>query len=303
MSGRHSKNDLERTADDDVLHDLEDRWEEPSASALRWHKDLDVRELDCDSTPGWDGDREEAERLIAAHATELDDLQERLFADGRTGGGRAVLLMLQGLDTAGKGGIVRHVIGLVDPQGVQHHAFGVPTEEEAKHDYLWRIRRALPKPGYIGVFDRSHNEQVLVVRVEGLEPEETWQKHYDEINAFEAEVAAAGTTIVKIALIVSKDEQKARLAERLERPDKYWKYNPGDLETRAKFADYLDAYQDMLERTSTDVAPWHVVPADKKWFARLAVTELVLSALRALDLGWPPAEFDVEEQKKLLEEN
>jgi polyphosphate kinase 2 (PPK2 family) len=162
------------------------------------------------------------------------------------------------------------------------------------------VRNALPKPGYIGVFDRSHYEQVLVVRVDKLEPVRTWRAHYEEITAFEAEVAASGTTIVKVALFVSKDEQKERLAERLERPDKHWKYNPSDLRTRANFDAYLDAYQEMLERTSTDVAPWHVVPADRKWYARLAVTELLLDALRGLDLGWPEADFDVAEQKRLL---
>ncbi|ACZ30901.1 protein of unknown function DUF344 [Xylanimonas cellulosilytica DSM 15894] len=302
MSGRHSKHDLETTPDDKLLRKLEAKWEDSPTRVLRWHKGLDVRGLDCNSAPGWDGDKDDGGALVAAHAEELSELQERLFADGRSGGSRSVLLVLQGLDTSGKGGIVRHVVGLVDPQGVQHRAFGVPTAEEASHGYLWRIRNALPRPGYIGVFDRSHYEQVLVVRVEGLEPEETWRAHYDEINAFEAEVAAAGTTIVKVALIVSKDEQKARLTERLERPDKYWKYNPGDLTTRARFGDYLDAYQELFEKTSTDVAPWHVVPADKKWYSRLAVTELLLGALRSLDLGWPPADFDVEEQQRLLAE-
>ena len=282
---------------------LEKHWETPAAEALRWRPGLDVRTLDCQSTPGFTGDKEAGEALVAAHADELSELQERLFADGRSDGSRSVLLVLQGLDTSGKGGIVRHVVGLVDPQGVKHRSFGVPTAEEAAHGYLWRIRNALPSPGMIGVFDRSHYEQVLVVRVDGLEPEETWRAHYDEINAFEAEVAAAGTTIVKVALFVSKDEQKARLTERLERPDKHWKYNPGDLKTRAHFDEYLDAYQEALEKTSTDVAPWHVVPADRKWFARLAVSELLLDALRSFDLGWPEADFDVEEQKRLLAES
>ena len=289
-----------KTTDDKAPGALERLWERQPATALRWHPGLDVRDLDCRSTPGFAGEKEDGEALVAAHADELSELQERLFAEGRSGGSRSVLLVIQGLDTAGKGGIVRHVVGLVDPQGVAIRGFGVPTEEEAAHGYLWRIRRALPAPGYLGVFDRSHYEQVLVVRVDELEPEETWRAHYGEINDFEAEVAASGTTIVKVALFVSKDEQKARLAERLERPDKHWKYNPGDLTTRANFGKYLDAYQDLLERTSTDVAPWHVVPADRKWFARLAVTELLLGALRSLDLRWPQADFDVEEQKRLL---
>ncbi|MCL1871492.1 MAG: polyphosphate kinase 2 family protein [Promicromonosporaceae bacterium] len=303
MSGRHTRHDLERTADDDALRDLEKMWHDSPERDLRWHPGLDVHDLDCNSTPGYDGNKGDGEALVAAHAAELDDLQERLFAEGRSGGSRSVLLVLQGLDTAGKGGIVRHVVGLVDPQGVAHRAFGVPTEKEAAKGYLWRIRNALPTPGMIGVFDRSHYEQVLVVRVDELEPEETWRAHYDEINEFEAEVAASGTTIIKVALMVSRDEQKKRLTQRLERPDKYWKYNPADLKARRQFGAYLDAYQELLERTSTDVAPWHVVPADKKWFSRLAVSELLLAALRSLDLGWPPADFDVEEQKRLLAES
>ncbi|MDR2722921.1 MAG: polyphosphate kinase 2 family protein, partial [Cellulomonadaceae bacterium] len=216
---------------------------------------------------------------------------------------RSILLVLQGLDTAGKGGIVRHVVGLVDPQGVSIHGFGVPTKEEASHGYLWRIRNALPAPGKLGVFDRSHYEQVLVVRVDGLEPEDTWRAHYDEINAFEAEVAAAGTTIVKCAMFVSTDEQRKRLQERLDRPEKNWKYSPGDIDTRRKFGQYLDAYHDLLRFTSTDVAPWHVIPANNKWFSRLAVTELLLNAFRSLDLGWPPPTFDVQEQTRLLAES
>jgi len=288
------------TTTDPSPEELERHWQKPPAEALRWHPGLDVRDLDCRSTPGFEGNKRAGEALLAAHADELSELQERLFAEGRSGGRRSVLLVVQGLDTAGKGGIVRHVVGLVDPQGVAIRGFGVPTAEEAAHGYLWRIRNALPSPGYLGVFDRSHYEQVLVVRVDGLEPETTWRAHYEEINDFEAQLAASGTTIVKVALFVSKDEQKARLAERLERPDKFWKYSPGDLTTRANFEKYLEAYQEMLERTSTDVAPWHVVPSDRKWFARLAVTELLLGALRSLDLGWPAADFDVEEQKRLL---
>ncbi|WP_159796328.1 PPK2 family polyphosphate kinase [Puerhibacterium puerhi] len=299
MSGKHTRRGDEADAQD-RLGRLVRRWQVPATEALRWRPGTDVRSLDCSATPGWDGGRDAGEELFEGQAVELADLQERLFADGRTGGTRSVLLVLQGLDTAGKGGVVRHVVGLVDPQGVMHRSFGPPTAEEAAHGYLWRVRNALPRPGYIGVFDRSHHEQVLVVRVAGLEPEPTWRAHYDEINEFEAEVAAAGTTIVKCALFVSADEQRSRLAQRLERPDKYWKYDPGDVDTRKRLPEYLDAYQEMLERTSTDVAPWYVVPADRKWFTRLAVGELLLDALRSLDLGWPEPAFDVEEERRRL---
>ncbi|MCF4121904.1 polyphosphate kinase 2 family protein [Antribacter sp. KLBMP9083] len=279
---------------------LERLWDEPPARALRWVPGTDLAALDCAGTPGWAGTKPEGEQLVASRAGELADLQERLFADGRSGGNRSVLLVLQGLDTAGKGGIVRHVVGLVDPQGVMHRSFAAPTAEEAAHGYLWRVREALPRPGYLGVFDRSHYEQVLVVRVEGLEPEALWRAHYDEILAFEQEVRGVGTTIVKVALMVSPEEQKARLAERLERRDKYWKYSPGDIDTVRRYPQYVGAYQEMLDRTSTEQSPWHLVPADRKWFARLAVTELLLGALRSLGLGWPPATFDVEAEKARL---
>jgi len=291
-----------RSTHDDVRTDgtLAKEWDEPPTDALRWRPGSDLGAVDARSTPGWEGDRAQGEQLVALHADELSDLQERLFAEGRTGGSRSVLLLLQGMDTSGKGGIVRHVVGLVDPQGVQHRSFGVPTDEERAHGYLWRIRNGLPRPGHIGVFDRSHYEQVLVVRVAGLEPREEWEAHYDEINAFDAEVAASGTSIVKVMLAISRDEQKARLTQRLERPDKHWKYDPSDIDARLLWDDYQAAYQDMLDRTHTDAAPWYVVPADRKWFARLAVSELLLGTLRGLDLGWPTAAFDVEAELERL---
>lgn len=267
-------------------------WTAPPATLLRAAPGFDLAALDRRATPGWTGDKGDAERRTAARGKHLSDLQERLYAHGRSGGTRAVLLVLQGLDTAGKGGIVRHVLGMVDPQGVALRSFGVPTEEERAHHYLWRIRRALPRPGSIGVFDRSHYEDVLVVRVAGLVPTDVWAARYDEITAFEAEVADAGTVIVKVLLAISPQEQAERLRERLTRADKHWKYNPGDLDVRAQWHAYADAYQAVLERTSTDVAPWYVVPADRKWYARLAVTELLVGALEGLDLSWPAADFD-----------
>ncbi|BDZ43404.1 hypothetical protein GCM10025865_27030 [Paraoerskovia sediminicola] len=239
---------------------------------------------------------------MAERGAELSDLQERLFAEGRTGGERSVLLVLQGMDTAGKGGIVRHVVGMVDPQGVSHASFGSPTKEELAHDFLWRIRKELPEPGMLGVFDRSHYEDVLIARVDSLVRKDVWENRYDAINRFEAKVAESGTTIVKVALFVGLDEQKKRLSKRLDRADKHWKYDPADLAARAQWPAYQEAYQAVLDRTSTDVAPWHVIPADHKWYARLAVTELLLDAFRGLDLGWPEATYDVEEQKQLLAE-
>ena len=206
------------------------------------------------------------------------------------------------MDTSGKGGIMRHVVGSVDPQGVSLTSFKAPNAEERKHPFLWRIRNALPQAGQIGVFDRSQYEDVLIVRVHDLVPPSQWSRRYAQINAFEKKVAASGTTAIKVMLHISSDEQKARLAERLDRPDKHWKFNPGDLDERAHWAAYQEAYQAAIEKCSTEVAPWFVVPADRKWYARLAVTNLVLEHLKAMDPQWPKADFDVEAQKKRLAE-
>lgn len=269
-------------------------------SALRYRPGLLFADVDTRSTPGFDGSREDGEAQQAELSERLGVLQEMLYANGRSGDHRSVLLVLQGMDTSGKGGIVKHVVGQVDPQGIEHASFGVPTEEERKHHYLWRIRNALPSGGQLGVFDRSHYEDVLVVRVHDLVPPEVWGIRYDEINAFEKELTEAGTTILKVALVVSLDEQKERLAERLDRPDKYWKFNPNDIDERAFWSAYQDAYQAVLEKTSTEHAPWHVVPCDRKWFSRLAVTALLDETLDGLNLSWPPADFDIEEQKRRL---
>src|SRR5690606_1236521 len=230
----------------------------------------------------------------------LDALQEMLFAGSTAGDRRRVLLVVQGMDTAGKGGIMRHVVGAVDPQGVQIRAFKQPTEEEKKHPFLWRIRKALPDAGMIGVFDRSHYEDVLVVRVHDLVPPAQWGRRYATINDFEQGLVDDGVTLIKVMLHISPEEQKERLTERLDRPDKYWKYNPGDVDERAHWDAYQEAYQVALERCSTDAAPWFVVPADRKWYARLAVQRLLLEHLRALDLRWPPADFDVAAEQERL---
>lgn len=252
--------------------------------------------LDPSASPAYPGKgKDDAERLTAAIGPKLSDLQERLFANGRStpDASPRVLVVLQGMDTSGKGGVIRHAIGLVDPQGVDLTSFKAPTEEERKRHYLWRIRNALPGAGKIGIFDRSHYEDVLVVRVENLVPAEVWGKRYDEINEFEAELVAGGTTLIKCMLNVSFEEQKARLAERLADPTKYWKYNPGDVDARAKWPAYMEAYEAVLERCNTEAAPWHVIPSDKKWYRNWAVAELLREALVDLDLEWPNAEFDV----------
>jgi len=277
------------------------RWSTPAYESLRVGPGFDLASFDTAATPGWESSRKKAEALTTDNGEEMSELQEMLFAHGKKGGSRSVLLVLQGMDTAGKGGIVRHVLGMVDPQGVELKSFGKPTPEELSHHYLWRIRKALPTPGRIGVFDRSHYEDVLVVRVNELVSREEWEPRYDEINAFERELVDAGTVIIKAALVISPDEQTDRLRERLERPDKHWKYNPGDIDERLSWPAYREAYQAVFDRTSTEHAPWFAIPADNKWFARLAVAELLLEALEGLGLEWPPADFDVAGELARLE--
>lgn len=263
---------------------------------------VDLSAIETDAAPGFAGDKEAGKAELAAMAEPLADLQERLWAQRTTGSERRILLVLQGMDTSGKGGVLRHTVGLIDPQGVRITAFKAPTPEEREHDFLWRVRRALPPEGYVGVFDRSHYEDVLIAKVREIAPPDEIERRYDAINEFEAEVAASGTVILKCMLHVSAAEQKERLRARLDNPEKHWKYNPGDLDERALWPAYQEAYEIALERTNTDVAPWHVVPADKKWFRNLAVGHLLLDTLLDLDLTWPVADFDVEAEKKRLEE-
>lgn len=280
-----------------------DLWTHKPSDVLRFRRGDTVSGIDTDSSPGFTGDKADAERITAQRADHFAGLQEMLYANGREGDNRSLLLVLQGMDTAGKGGIVTHVVAAGNPMGVDYHSFGKPTPEERSHHFLWRINKALPPAGHIGVFDRSHYEDVLVVRVHGLAPADELEGRYEEINTFENELIESGTSLVKVAMFVSLDEQRARLAERLERPDKYWKYNPGDLDERKLWPSYQEAYQVMLERTSTEHAPWFVLPCDKKWYARLAVTELLIEALTAMDLSWPPADFDIEAEKKRVAES
>ena len=283
--------------------DLPDLWTHQPHQHLVFRPGDKVADIDADSSPGFSGDKDDAPDLQSERNERFGELQEMLYARSKSGDDhRSILLVLQGMDTAGKGGIVKHVVGAANPQGIRYTSFGKPTEEERAHHYLWRIRNALPPGGHIGVFDRSHYEDVLIVRVHNLVPPDVWGARYDEINAFERELVDGGMTLIKVAMFVSLDEQKDRLAERLDRPDKYWKYNPADIDERKLWPQYQEAYQAMLDKTSTDYAPWHVVPADKKWYSRLAVTELLIEALKGLDMSWPPADFDIEAEKKRLSE-
>ncbi|MFV0405957.1 MAG: PPK2 family polyphosphate kinase [Propioniciclava sp.] len=264
-----------------------------------------IADFDPRATPGFPGGgKKEANRLRQALAPELSEWQELLFANGRSRPEEAprVLVVLQGMDTSGKGGVIRHAIGLVDPQGVDIHSFKAPTARERAHHYLWRIERALPMPGMIGIFDRSHYEDVLVARVEELVPGSELERRYDQINGFEGFLTEQGYTIIKCFLHISADEQQQRLASRLERPEKHWKYNPGDLVARSKWDAYVTAYEAALERCSTDVAPWYIVPSDRKWYRNWAVAELLREKLAGLGLTWPSADFDVADQRRLVAE-
>lgn len=261
---------------------------------------ITLADIDPSSTPGFTGGKKESEALFESRAAEFADLQERLFAESRFGGQRRLLLVLQAMDTAGKGGIVDHVLGQVNPQGVQAYSFKSPTDEERAHDFLWRIRKQLPEAGHIGVFDRSHYEDVLIHRVRGFSTPEVIEERYGLINDFEQSLVAEGTTIIKVMLHISADEQKERLGERLDNPGKNWKFNPGDIDERQLWPAYMEAYQLAFDRTDTDAAPWHVVPANHKWYARLTVQGLLLDALRALNPQWPAADYDVAEQRARL---
>ncbi|MDQ3578302.1 MAG: polyphosphate kinase 2 family protein [Actinomycetota bacterium] len=243
-----------------------------------------------------------AEDLVAVGA-KLAAAQEALWAEGVVGGGtRNVLLVLQGMDTSGKGGTIDHVCGLVNPQGLRVASFKKPTAAERKHDFLWRIRKELPPPGCIGVFDRSHYEDVLIARVDSLVPAATWEKRYDLINEFEAELVECGTTVIKCYLDISPEEQRERLISRLEDPAKQWKFNPGDLVARSKWSAYQEAYAAVLERCSTEAAPWYVIPADRKWYRNWSVAHLLLEILTELDPRLPDPDYDVAEQLRLITE-
>jgi PPK2 family polyphosphate:nucleotide phosphotransferase len=281
---------------------LETYWATDPSEVLRVRQGFRLEEVEPRGTPGFAGAKADAEKSLAQGAAIFAELQEKLYAGNQMGDDpRRILLVLQAMDTAGKGGIVKHVMSAVNPQGVEHTAFKQPTEEERAHDFLWRIRKELPGGGMVGVFDRSHYEDVLIAKVRELAPPDEVEGRYDAINEFEAELAASGTTIIKVMLHISMDEQRERLRDRLERPDKHWKFNPGDIDERMHAPMYQEAYQIAFERTTTPHAPWYVVPADRKWYARLAVQHLLIEALEAMRLDWPLADFDVDAEKARLE--
>jgi PPK2 family polyphosphate:nucleotide phosphotransferase len=257
----------------------------------------DLSGIDPRGRPLGPKDRSAAAESTADLGERLDGLQEALYAEATAGGRRALLLVLQGMDTSGKGGTIRQVGGLVNPQGLHIASFKKPTPEELEHHFLWRIRREVPRPGFIGVFDRSHYEDVLVPRVEGLITEDALRERYDEINAFEAELAGQGVTVMKCMLHISPQEQAERLLARLDDPSKRWKYNPGDLVSRAKWGDYQQAYNAALRHCDSDAAPWYVVPSDRKWYRNWAVAALLAETLAEMDPQFPQPDIDIDAER------
>jgi len=245
-----------------------------------------LESFDTSATHGYekpDGLEATSEQLVR-----LGSLQDRLWAEAK----RSVLVVLQGIDAAGKDGTINKVMEAFNPQGCPVTSFKVPSAEELAHDYLWRVHKAVPRKGEIGIFNRSHYEDVLVVRVHDLVPKAVWSKRYDEINAFERHLADNGTTIVKFFLSISKDEQRARFQARYDDPTKRWKFSMGDLEERKHWDDYQKAFDDVLSKTSTAWAPWYVIPADRKWFRDVAVSTILADILEGLDPAYPaPADL------------
>jgi PPK2 family polyphosphate:nucleotide phosphotransferase len=244
---------------------------------------------DPGATFGWD--KVTAAPELDRQLTRLADLQDRFWAEAK----RAVLVVLQGIDAAGKDGTINKVMEAFNPQGCPVTSFKVPSADELAHDYLWRVHKAVPRKGEIGIFNRSHYEDVLVVRVHGLVPKAVWSKRYDQINAFEEHLAANGTTIIKFFLSIDAEEQRERFQARYDDPTKRWKFSMGDLEERKRWDDYQAAFDDALSKTSTAAAPWYVIPANRKWFRNLAVATILADTMAALKPAYPPVADDVPE--------
>jgi PPK2 family polyphosphate:nucleotide phosphotransferase len=249
---------------------------------------LTLADLDTSDTASYD--EREANEELAALVEQIADLQDRLHAEEQ----RALLVVLQGIDAAGKDSTVKHVFSGTNPQGVRVYSFKEPSNEEAAHDFLWRYHQHTPGQGMIHVFNRSHYEDVLVVRVKELVEEERWRSRYESINDFERILAREGTTILKFFLHISKDAQLERFRERLEREDKHYKFSANDVRERRHWDAYQEAYQDALRATSTEWAPWYAIPSDRKWFRKLAVARIVASTLHQMDPRWPEPEEDLE---------
>jgi len=247
-------------------------------------KHIHLKEFDANDSSGFTESKEAARQKMLELTARIDALQERMYAEGK----HRLLVILQGMDTSGKDGTVRSVFDGTNPQGVSVVSFKAPSADELDHDYLWRIHKETAPKGKIVVFNRSQYEDVLVVRVHKIVPEEVWKRRYDQINAFERLLAEEGTTILKFYLHIDLEEQRQRLLERLDDPAKHWKFNPGDLKERLLWNQYMEAYEDVLSKTSTDWAPWYIVPANKKWYRNLVIASALVEALEAMKIQDPP---------------
>jgi PPK2 family polyphosphate:nucleotide phosphotransferase len=252
---------------------------------------IDLSQWDPNDKSTFDENKQQGRQALRALNERLESLQELLYAEDK----HEVLIVLQAMDTGGKDGTIRHVFEGVNPQGVKVASFKVPTPEELAHDYLWRVHKQTPGQGEIVIFNRSHYEDVLVVRVHNLAPPEVWGRRYAHINDFERTLADEGTTILKFFLHIDLDEQKERLQARLDEPDKRWKFSLGDLKERKLWPEYMRAYEDVLSKTSTEWAPWYIVPANRKWYRNLVVATVLVEALEGLDMRYPQSEEGLEE--------
>ncbi len=248
--------------------------------------ELDLETHDPDAKTGFEGGKKDGKAALPKLNKRLAELQRRLWA----GSSRSLLVVLQATDTGGKDGTIRHVFRGVNPQGVHVRSFKQPSHWELAHDYLWRVHQHTPENGAITIFNRSHYEDVVVVRVKALVPEKQWSKRYRHIREFEGMLADEGTTIVKLFLNISKEEQRERLRARLDEPNKNWKFSKGDLEDRELWDQYQEAYRVAIQETSTDYAPWYVVPANRKWYRNLVVSNILIQTLETMDLRYPEPE-------------
>lgn len=251
---------------------------------------IKLSEWDPNDKSEFKGEKEQALPEIEKLNHQLEELQEMLYAEHK----HKVLIVLQAMDTGGKDGTIRHVFEGVNPQGTRVANFKEPTPEELDHDFLWRVHKQVPGKGELVIFNRSHYEDVLIVRVHQLVPSEVWKKHYDQINDFEAMLAETGTTILKFYLHIDKDEQKQRLQARLDNPNKHWKFRRGDLAERKLWDQYMQAYEDVLNKTSTEAAPWYIVPANHKWYRDLVISTVLVNTLESLHMKYPEPEENLE---------
>ncbi|MHA3683462.1 PPK2 family polyphosphate kinase [Leucobacter sp. HY1908] len=276
-------------------------WTSDVTELLRVGEGFSLNDIDPGATPGTEATKHEGAAELERAEQPLRELQEKLFACSWEGSKKRVLVVLQAMDAAGKGGIVNHLFGALEPYGLALSPFKAPTAEEREHDFLWRVEKRVPKPGVIGLFDRSHYEDVLIQKVHEWAPADEIERRYAAICEFEARLANDGVEIVKIMLHISPDEQIERLLSRLDEPYKHWKFSPDDVTERTRWPEYMAAFQTAIERTNAPHAPWYVVPANNKWYARVAVQRIVTSRLEQMGLDWPDVDYDIGEQRARLE--